>query len=127
MNIILANKSVSKKWLASQLNVSPAQIRVLMQVYRAFPEKQSRMPEMNWYHHRVAANSLDPDYYIREAAAKGLSTREMQDLISDNEKKSTVQRKTVRATKKKKLRKLESAIAEGIQGQLRVLSGKGLI
>ncbi|MFD1363081.1 hypothetical protein [Lentibacillus salinarum] len=127
LDIILTKQPVSKKWLSSQLDVSPAQIRVLVQVYQAFPEKQSRIQELSWYHHRVAANSPDPAYYIREANAKELSVREMKDIISQDKKEGNRCKQMGDETKRKKMRKLEKTIAIGVQGQLRALSGKGMI
>lgn len=68
-------------WLSSQTGDSPAQIRELVKVYRAFPEEGMRVPELSWYHHRLAANTDDPQKWISKAADEHLSTRQLRELI----------------------------------------------
>jgi len=81
----MLNAGAKQSWLAHQLRVSAAQIRELCKVYRAFPDEGMRIPLLNWYHHRVAANSPDPQKYIVMAADQELSTREMRKVILEQE------------------------------------------
>ncbi|WP_028987634.1 hypothetical protein [Thermicanus aegyptius] len=72
-------------FLSSQLGVSTAQIRELVKVYRVFPEESTRIPSLSWYHHRIAANSKEPQKYIAVANDEGLSTRELRKKILEDE------------------------------------------
>ncbi|GGK33053.1 hypothetical protein GCM10010965_27430 [Caldalkalibacillus thermarum] len=83
----MLKKGAKQTWLSSQLGISPAQIRELVKVYRAFPKPETRMPSLSWYHHRVAANSSDPAKYIQKANDEGLSTRELRKAILEEENK----------------------------------------
>ncbi|KXG74662.1 hypothetical protein AN618_21920 [Fervidicola ferrireducens] len=69
------------KWLSSQLGDSPAKIRELIKTYKAFPTEDSRVPELSWYHHRLAANTDNPQAWIALAAERQWSTREMKKAI----------------------------------------------
>lgn len=77
-------------FLSSQLGVSTAQIRELVKVYRAFPEESTRIPSLSWYHHRIAANSQEPQKYIAVANDEGLSTRELRKKILEDEGKVNI-------------------------------------
>lgn len=85
-------RGVKQTWLSSQLGISPAQIRELVKVYRAFPKPEMRIPSLSWYHHRVAANSPDPSKYIQKANDEGLSTRELRKKILEDEGKGRIVR-----------------------------------
>lgn len=78
-------------WIASQVNISAAQVRELDKVYRAFPDPGTRIPELSWYHHRVAANSPDPIGWIIKAADRQMSTRELRNAILNSEATATIQ------------------------------------
>lgn len=69
------SRGVKASYLASQTNISTSQIRVLVKVYEAFPVEASRIPELSWSHHRIAAYTSDPTRWIETAADKGMSTR----------------------------------------------------
>jgi methyltransferase-like protein len=83
----MLKRGAKQTWLSSQLGISPAQIRELVKVYRAFPKPEMRIPSLSWYHHRVAANSPDPAKYILKANDEALSTRELRKAILEDEGK----------------------------------------
>ncbi len=60
---------------------SSAQVRELVKTYKAFPEESMRIPELTWYHHRLAADTNNPEYWIQEAAKHQWSTRQMREAI----------------------------------------------
>lgn len=71
----------TQKYLSSQIGVSPAQIRELVYVYRAFPDRTLRNPALSWYHHRVASRSSDPHKHLALASDQHLSIRDMRKEI----------------------------------------------
>lgn len=93
-------------WLSSQTGESPAQIRELVKVYRAFPEESMRVPELSWYHHRLAANTPDPLKWIAKAAEEHLSTRQLRELILQEQGKHEL----VMSEKEKLLAKAQKCI-----------------
>lgn len=103
----MLNMGVKVKWISSQTGDSPAQIRELVKTYRAFPEESLRVPELSWYHHRLAANTDDPAEWIKRAADNQWSTREMREqiLITQGRKEEVTE------SKKKLLAKAEKYIA----------------
>jgi len=76
---------VKKGWIASQVRASVSQIKVLVRTYRAFPDEGMRIPELTWYHHRLAAYTDDPKKWIERAADEGWSTRELSRAIKEEE------------------------------------------
>lgn len=83
----MLNAGAKAKWIAAQVGTSAAQIRELVKVYRAFPEEGMRIPELSWYHHRVAANTDDPATWIEKAAEEQLSTRQLRKAILEEDEK----------------------------------------
>jgi hypothetical protein len=67
--------------VASWFGISAAQVRELVKTFKAFPEESKRVPDLDWMHHRIAANTLEPDKWIAEAADNDMSTRQMQEKI----------------------------------------------
>jgi|LFRM01.1.fsa_nt_gb hypothetical protein len=67
--------------IANECNCSAAQIRELAKTFRAFPEESMRVPELSWFHHRIAAGTDDPEHWIGLAADQGWSTRELTKAI----------------------------------------------
>lgn len=101
---ILLEKGVKPGWIASQVGVSAAQIRVMVQTFRAFPEEKKRNPALTWFHHRIAAHTEEPERWLNEAADNEFSTRQMQAVIkgatesADDKRKAEAER-TLRSVK----------------------------
>jgi hypothetical protein len=77
----MVSAGAKASWIASQIGTSAAQVREMVKVYRAFPQEDMRIPELSWYHHRLAANTPDPGYWIARAADEQMSTRQMREAI----------------------------------------------
>lgn len=77
----LVESGAKKGWIASQVRASVSQIKVLIKTYQAFPGEGMRIPELTWYHHRLAAHTDDPEKWIAEAADNEWSTRQMSAAI----------------------------------------------
>ncbi|MNB79175.1 hypothetical protein D3C75_259020 [compost metagenome] len=75
----------AQKFLASQIGISPAQIRELVHVYRTFPSPESRNPSLSWYHHRVASHAKQPASMLVRAGDEAMSTRELRKAILQQE------------------------------------------
>lgn len=98
----ILDMGVKLKWLSAQTGDSLAQIRELVKTYRAFPDEGMRIPELSWYHHRLAANTSDPVKWINRAFKERLSTRQLRNMILEEEiknKKKAAAKKAIPATK----------------------------
>ncbi|HUW65531.1 MAG TPA: hypothetical protein VMW83_12735 [Spirochaetia bacterium] len=68
--------------LAREARVSANYIRSLAATARTFPEAQ-RNHELTITHHRIAAQTGDPKVWLKRAAEKKWSVRELQEAIAD--------------------------------------------
>jgi len=66
---------------ASWLGCSAAQVRELAKTFKAFPDETKRIPVLSWRHHRIAANTDNPEKWITLAADNEWSTRQMQEQV----------------------------------------------
>jgi len=78
---ITEGMGVSARKTASWLGCSAAQVRELAKTFKAFPDETKRIPVLSWRHHRIAANTKDPDYWLAAAADNEWSTRQMQEQV----------------------------------------------
>jgi hypothetical protein len=78
---ITEGMGVSVRKTASWLGCSTAQVRELRKAFKAFPDENNRNPSLSWMHHRIAANTDDPEKWIILAADNGWSTRQMQEKV----------------------------------------------
>lgn len=77
----LARREIKVGEIATYARCSAALVREYIKTYEAFPDESTRVPELSHYHHRLAANTPDPQYWIQEAAKHQWSTREMREAI----------------------------------------------
>ncbi len=68
---------------AQQTGKSAGYIRSLIAAANAFPEERDRAPDMSMTHHRIAAMTTDPVYWINQAVINQWSTRQLQDSITE--------------------------------------------
>lgn len=78
---VALSKGVKAGYLASQTNISTSQVRVLVKVYEAFPDEASRVCELSWSHHKIAAYTSNPTRWIERAADEAMSTRQMREAV----------------------------------------------
>lgn len=87
-------KSKTVNWISSQTGWSPAHIRSLHKTFLAFPEESTRVPTLDWSHHKIAAATEQPKYWIERAAGKDdngnetgkeMSTRELRTAIIEKD------------------------------------------
>lgn len=78
---ITEGMGVSSRKAASWLGCSAAQVRELAKTYRAFPDESMRIPYLTWRHHRLAANTPEPEKWIALAADNEWSTRQLAEQI----------------------------------------------
>lgn len=78
---ITEGMGVSSRRAASWLGCSAAQVRELAKTYRAFPDESMRIPYLTWRHHRLAANTPEPERWIALAADNEWSTRQLAEQI----------------------------------------------
>jgi len=81
----MLSTGVKASWLASQLGISVSLIKKMVKTYRAFPEEDTRVPELSFEHHYVAATSGRSREMIARAADEQLSTRQMRKVILEEE------------------------------------------
>ncbi|MEM3453203.1 MAG: HNH endonuclease [Candidatus Hadarchaeum sp.] len=79
--ILIDGMGQKPSWIASKVGASAAQIRELAKTFRAFPEESSRAKDLSWFHHRLAANTDNPQKWIQLAAQNQWSTRQMRENI----------------------------------------------
>lgn len=121
----MLNMGVKAKWISSQTGDSPAQIRELVKTYRAFPDESMRVPELSWYHHRLAANTNDPAEWIKRAADNQWSTREMREqiLIAQGRKEEVAEGKEKLLIKAEKhIAALKEIMAKDSEVQTQIIS-----
>lgn len=78
---ITEGMGVSSRRAASWLGCSAAQVRELSKTFKAFPDESMRIPHLTWRHHRLAANTPEPEKWISLAADNEWSTRQMDEQI----------------------------------------------
>lgn len=78
---ITEGMGVSARKAASWLGCSAAQVRELAKTFKAFPDESKRVPSLSWRHHRIAANTDNPEKWITLAADNEWSTRQMQEQV----------------------------------------------
>ncbi|MGI9951325.1 HNH endonuclease signature motif containing protein [Moorellaceae bacterium AZ2] len=79
----LVRREVPLGEIAAYARCSAALVREYIKTYEAFPDESTRVPELSHYHHRLAAGTPDPLYWIQEAAKHHWSTREMREAIKE--------------------------------------------
>lgn len=72
-------------WLASQIGISVSLIKKMVKTFKAFPEENMRVPELDFEHHFIAAGSHNPSAMIAKAADEQLSSRQLRKLIDEEE------------------------------------------
>ena len=109
----LVGRGVKKGWIASQVGKSATYINALLVTYRAFPDEGSRVPELKWTHHKIAATKgkSDPQAWVARAADEQMSTRQMERAIvmeeGENEEKAGIVKQ-----EEKELRRARKVFAE---------------
>ena len=81
--VLVDGMGMSPKAAASELGCSPALVRQLCRTFQAFPEPSSRVPELSFRHHQIAAGTGDPEGWIRKALGRGWSTRQFEQAVRD--------------------------------------------
>ena len=105
------SRGVKAGYLASKTNISTSQIRVLVKVYEAFPEEASRVPELSWSHHKIAAYASDPTRWIKKAADQGMSTRQLRKAVIEEEGSEEHKREALKE-EEKEMERAKLAIKE---------------
>lgn len=68
--------------VAAECGISPSLVREMARTFLAFPDENTRVVELSFYHHRLAATRTDdPQKWIALAADNGWSTRQMAEQI----------------------------------------------
>lgn len=106
----ITNAGAKASWIASQIGTSAAQVREMVKVYRAFPTEGMRVPELSWYHHRLAANTPDPAQWIARAADEQMSTRQMREAIIQDDIQNGKEPPPDDGLETKYLKKAEAAV-----------------
>lgn len=78
---VLTEYGVKAGQIASEMNCTARYVGDLRRTFEAFPDEESRVPELTWTHHCIAARTDDPRRWLVEAADRQLSTRELRLLL----------------------------------------------
>ena len=71
------------KTVAGDTGLSAAYVRMLTATYKAFPTDESRVADLSFSHHRIAAVTEDPQRWIQEAADNDWSCADLRKAISE--------------------------------------------
>lgn len=81
----IVKRGQTYSWIASMIKRSVSYVRQRHKTYLAFPTEESREPSLDWTHHRIAAETDNPQKWIAVAAGaidgKEMSTRELNRAI----------------------------------------------
>lgn len=71
------------KMVAGNVGLSAGYVRQLVATANTFPDPDLRAADLDFSHHRIAAMTDDPDYWIQVAVDHQLSVEEMRQAIRD--------------------------------------------
>ncbi len=71
----------TSKQIGGDVGYSSRYINVLVKTYQAFPTEESRVIDLSFSHHSIAAHSDNPEYWIDQAVQNGWSVRELSRAI----------------------------------------------
>lgn len=80
---------VKTREISSLVGISPALVREMSRTFNAFHDESTRIPDLSFYHHRLASSTDNPLEWINKAADEGWSTRQMTDEIKKSGSTST--------------------------------------
>ncbi|MEW6228061.1 MAG: hypothetical protein AB1700_08250 [Bacillota bacterium] len=111
----LAECGVSQKAVASEIGKSASYVRERIRTWRAFPEEGTRVRDLSWQHHRIAAKTDDPQNWIAKAADNGWSTRDLEQAIKEARSPNSAVTQEEKELKQAEalFAKLEEVIAKG--------------
>ena len=112
--VLSAGLKMKVKDISSETGLSPALIREMMRTFNVFSDESTRVPELSFYHHRLASKTPDPHAWIAMAADNHWSTRQMSDEIKKAGCITESARKDANRSKAKKaLRMVNEVLEEG--------------
>lgn len=79
----LVDCGVPQRTIASEMGKSASYIRERVKTWRAFPDEGTRVRDLSWQHHRIAAKTDDPQAWITKASDNGWSTRDLERAIRE--------------------------------------------
>ncbi|RJX18223.1 MAG: hypothetical protein C4570_07220 [Ammonifex sp.] len=111
----LVECGVSQRAVASEIGKSASYVRERVKTWRAFPEEGTRVRELSWQHHRIAAKTDDPQDWIAKASDNGWSTRDFERAIKEARNPSSALTQEEKELKQAEalFAKLEEAVAKG--------------
>jgi len=125
---LLDRRGMRPQAVSSLLGCSPAQVRELAKTWRAFPTEESRARDLSFMHHRLAAGTDNPAWWIDRAAAEGWSTRRLREEIRAAQGPAAF-RDMLREKAERSVRMVREVLAQGgevsewLREQLAVLLG----
>lgn len=95
----LGLEGVTPSQLAHDLGCSASHVRRFRKTYRAFPTPESRWqaPHATFTHHRLCAETSDPEKWLAHCAERDWSTRDLQEAIAVSKAADPVEQAYARA------------------------------
>lgn len=111
----LIDCGVPQKVIVSETGKSSSCIRERVKTWRAFPDESTRVRELSWQHHRIAAGTDDPQGWIAKAADNHWSTRDLEKAIKEARNPGSALTQEEKELKQAEalFAKLEETIAKG--------------
>lgn len=79
----LVDAGATQRQVASEIGKSGSYVRERIKTWRAFPEEDTRVRDLSWQHHRIAAKTDDPQKWIAKASDNGWSTRDLERAVKE--------------------------------------------
>lgn len=111
--------------LAATINCTSRYISDLARTYRAFPDPDSRVPELTFTHHSIASTTDDPHKWIAEAADRQYSTRELRKAVKGEAVKDELREAQRVFVAVERVLDAGGPGAEWIKGRIKEKAGEG--
>ncbi len=101
--------------VSEAIGKSPAEIRVLVDTFLAFPKEEMRVPDKSFTHHRYAAKTDNPVEWLEKAVDEDWSTRQLDKEIKKSKCVSEKAKEGMSKSRAEKaLRELKEAIIDPV-------------
>jgi len=114
LTVLKAGLKMTARQISADTGLSPAMIREMLRTYSAFHDESTRVPDLSFYHHRLASRAENPYEWIQKAAENDWSTRQLDEAMKMAGAVSVKARKEkLLAKAEKAFRMVDEVFAEG--------------
>lgn len=103
----------SNRRIASELGLSSSAVRDMVRTFLAFPEESMRAKDLSFTHHRYAAMTDDPEWWLEQSIINGWSSRQLQEQIKRSKMSREAEKDYLLGKAEKALRLVSEVLVEG--------------